>query len=162
MIMRYRLCGVISAVLFVMAAAAATAQTAPPTLQAVAPNGAQRGTRAMLVLKGTNIDKPSDILFSEPGFFTKITAVREIPEKPGPRKPVGTEAPIDDKARKYEVTAEVTIGADVPHGVHAFRLVTPLGVSNLLRFAVSSLPEVTESSLSGAAAPALTLPAAIV
>src|SRR5688572_10853986 len=161
MIMRYRLCGVL-AVLFVMTAAAAMAQTAPPTLQAVAPSGAQRGTRATLVLKGTNIDKPSDILFSEPGFSTKITAVREIPEKPGPRKPVGTEAPIEDKARKYEVTADVTIAADVPHGVHAFRLITPLGVSNLLRFAVSSLPEVTESASTGQAAPTVALPAAIV
>jgi hypothetical protein len=162
MIMRYRLCGVISAVLFVMTNAAAMAQTAPPTLQAVAPSGAQRGTRATLVLKGTNIDKPSDILFSEPGFSTKITAVREIPEKPGPRKPVGTEAPIEDKARKYEVTADVTIAADVPHGVHAFRLMTPLGVSNLLRFAVSSLPEVTERASTGPAAPTVALPAAIV
>lgn len=146
----------------VVSGGVASAQTAPPTLQAVAPNGAQRGTRATLVLKGTNIDKPSDIFFSESGFSTKITAVREIPEKPGPRKPVGTEAPIDDKARKYEVTAEVTIAPDVPHGVHAFRLITPLGVSNLLRFAVSSLPEVTESSLNGPAARKLMFPAAIV
>ena len=146
----------------VISGGGASAQTAPPTLQTVAPNGAQRGTRATLVLKGTNIDKPSDLLFSEPGFSTKITAVREIPEKPGPRKPVGTEAPIDDKARKYEVTAEVTIAADVPHGVHAFRLITPLGVSNLLRFAVSSLPEVSDMSLSGPAARKLTLPAALV
>ena len=52
---------------------------------------------------------------------------------------VRTDAPIEDRAKKYEVTADVTIAPNVPHGVHAFRVETPLGVSNLLRFAVSSL-----------------------
>ena len=74
---------------------------------------------------------------------SSITAIKELPiEKPVMAKGVvRTDAPIDDKAKKYVLTAVVTIAADVPHGVHAFRLQTPLGVSNLLRFAVSSLPE---------------------
>lgn len=141
------------------------AQTAPPTLQTVAPTGAQRGTQATLFLKGTNIADPADIIFSEPGFSARITAVKEVPvEKPmTPKGVVRTDAPIDDKARKYEVTAVVTIAPDVPHGVHALRLMTPLGVSNALLFAVSSLRETPEEQRAMPPVPQkVALPAAIV
>ena len=56
----------------------------------------------------------------------------------------------------------MTIAADVPHGVHLFRLQTPLGVSNVLRLAVSSLPEVADLEPNGPdAAQAVKLPAGI-
>ena len=133
-------------VAIVAAASTAFGQTAPPTLEKVSPTGAQRGTRATVTIQGTNIGGATRIIFSEPGFSANIAAIKEIPiEKPEMAKGVvRTDAPIDDKAKKYEVTAVVTIAADVPHGVHVFRLHTPLGVSNLLRFAVSSLPEVAD------------------
>ena len=141
------------------------AQTAPPTLQKVSPTGAQRGTRARITLTGTNIAGATRIIFSEPGFTATIADTREVViEKPVvPKEVVRTDAPIDDKAKKYEVSALVTIAADVPHGIHAFRLQTPLGVSNLLRFAVSSLPEISEREPNTAEAPLkVTLPAALV
>ncbi len=76
---------------------------------------------------------------------------------------VRTDAPIEDGAKKYEVTADVTIAPNVPHAVHAFRVHTPLGVSNLLRFAVSSLAEIAEREPNGpAAAQKVTLPATLV
>ena len=84
-----------------------------------------------------------------------MTAIEELPiEKPPMAKGVvRTDAPIDDKAKRYGLTASVTIAADVPHGVHAFRVQTPLGVSNLLRFAVSSLPERSEQEPNGPDSP---------
>src|SRR5260370_220433 len=104
------------------------------------------------------------LIFNEPGLSASIATIKELPiEKPEMAKGVvRTDAPIDDKAKKYEVTAVVTIAADVPHGVHAFRLDTPLGVSNLLRFAVSALPEVLEQEPNGPDAPQkVKLPAGI-
>jgi hypothetical protein len=143
----------------------AAAQTAPPTLQSVSPTGAQRGTRAALTLKGTNIGEPTRLIFSEPGFAATVTAVKEVPvEKPmTPKGVVRTDAPIEDKARKYEVAVTLSIAADVPHGVHGFRIETPLGVSNLLRFAVGSLPETAEREPNNLSSPVkATLPAAFV
>ena len=143
----------------------AVAQTAPPTLEKVSPTGAQRGTRVTLRIEGTNIAGATRLVFSETGFSSSITEIKEVPiEQPEMVKGVvRTDAPIDDKAKKYDVTAVVTIAADVPHGVHAFRLYTPLGVSNLLRFAVSALPEVVEHEPDGPGdAQQVTLPAAIV
>ena len=76
---------------------------------------------------------------------------------------VRTDAPIDDKARRFALTAVVTIAKDVPHGVHGFRLHTPLGVSNQLRFAVSALAETKEQEPNDPGAPqGITLPAALV
>ena len=156
----------ISLTLAILAAGSiAVAQTAPPTLQKVSLTGGQRGTRVTVMVEGTNIGGATRFIFSEPGFTTSITSVKEVPvEKPVMTKGVvRTDAPIDDRAKKYEVTAEVTIAPTVPHGVHAFRIETPLGVSNLLRFAVSSLAEVAdrEPNGPGAAQPVL-LPATLV
>jgi hypothetical protein len=141
------------------------AQTAPPTLQMVQPTGAHRGERVELTLRGTNIGDPIRLIFSEPGFTVRITGVTELPVEKmvTPKGVVRTDAPIDDKARKYDVNAIVTIAPTVPHGVHAFRLETPLGVSNLLRFAVSSVSETAEREPkeAGTAQP-VTLPAALV
>jgi hypothetical protein len=148
----------------VAAASAALGQTAPPTLEKVTPTGAQRGTHATVTIQGTNIGGATRIIFSEPGLSASIAAIKEIPiEKPEMAKGVvRTDAPIEDKAKKYEITAVVSIAADVPHGVHLFRLQTPLGVSNLLRFAVSSLPEVTDHEPNGLDAPQnVKLPAGI-
>ena len=144
---------------------AAVAQTAPPTLERVSPTGAQRGTRVTIEIQGSNIAGATRLIFSEPGFSASVTAIKEVPiEKPLMAKGVvRTDAPIDDKAKKYALTATVTIAPDVPHGVHAFRLDTPLGVSNLLRFAVSALPELPEQEPNGRRAPQkVTLPAALV
>ena len=80
-----------------------------------------------------------------------------------PKGVVRTDAPIDDKARKFELTAVVTIAKEVPHGIHGFRLHTPLGVSNQLRFAVSSLAETKEQEPNDPGKPqGMTLPAALV
>lgn len=146
-------------------AARVSAQTAPPTLQKLTPTGAQRGTQVTVTIVGTNIGDATRLIFSEPGFTSRITAVKEVPieKMVVPKGVVRTDAPIEDKARKFELTAAVTIAKDVPHGVHGFRLHTPLGVSNQLRFAVSSLAETKEVEPNDAGMPrAVTLPAALV
>ncbi len=164
--MRNRLTTALALALMTLAVCpAAFAQTAPPTLQKVSPSGAQRGTRVSLTVEGTNIAGATRFIFSEPGFSTSNIAVKELPvEKPmTPKGVVRTDAPIEDKAKRYQVTAEVSIAAGVPHAVHAFRIETPLGVSNLLRFAVSALVEIAEEEPNGPdAAQKVTLPAVLV
>ena len=143
----------------------AWAQTAPPTLQKLAPTGAQRGTQVTLTIQGTNIGDATRLIFSEPGFSARITAVEEMPVEKMvvPKGVVRTDAPIDDKARRFALTAVVTIAKEVPHGVHGFRLHTPLGVSNQLRFAVSALAETKEQEPNDSGTPqGITLPAALV
>ena len=150
---------------FLAVASIAAAQTAPPTLQNTSLTGAQRGTRVMVTVEGTNIGGATRFIFSEPGFTTKITSAKEVPiEKPVMAKGVvRTDAPIDDRAKKYEVTADVTIAPTVPHGVHGFRVETPLGVSNVLRFAVTSLVEIADREPNGpGAAQPVALPATLV
>ena len=163
---RSHVTSVISLTIAILAVASiASAQTAPPTLQKVSPTGAQRGTRVAMTVEGTNIGGATRFIFSEPGFSTTITSVKEVPvEKPAMAKGVvRTDAPIEDRAKKYEITADVTIAPNVPHAVHAFRVETPLGVSNLLRFAVSSLVEIAEREPNQtAAAQKVTLPSTLV
>jgi hypothetical protein len=141
------------------------AQTAPPTLQKATPTGAARGTQVTVTIVGTNIGETTRMIFSEPGFSARITGVEEMPVEKmvTPKGVVRTDAPIDDKARKFTLTALVTIAKEVPHGIHGFRLHTPLGVSNQLRFAVSSLAETKEQEPNEPGKPqAITLPAALV
>ena len=100
---RINLTPVITLTIAILAAGStALAQTAPPTLQKVSPTGAQRGTRVTLTVEGTNIGGATRFIFSEPGFSTTITAVKEVPiEKPVMAKGVvRTDAPIEDKARR--------------------------------------------------------------
>lgn len=143
----------------------AAAQTAPPTLQKSTPSGAQRGREVTLTIVGTNIGDATRILFSQPGLTSRITATKELAfeKMVVPKGVVRTDAPIEDGARRYEVTALVTVDANVPHGVYGFRVQSPLGVSNQLRFAVSAYPEIKDREPNGIDAPqAATLPAALV
>jgi hypothetical protein len=148
-----------------LGASAAAAQTAPPTLQKASPTGAQRGKEVTLTIVGTSIADATRVLFSQPGFTSRITSAKEVPlEKMAvPKGVVRTDAPIEDGARRYELTAIVTIDATIPHGVYGFRVHTPLGVSNQLRFAVSAYPEIDDREPNGVENPQdARLPAALV
>jgi hypothetical protein len=145
--------------------AKASGQTAPPTLLSVEPAGAQRGRQVMLTVTGTNIDGISRLIFSEPGLKARISGIKEVPmpKKVVPKGVVVTSAPIEDKARRYKATVLLTMAPAVAQGVHFFRAQTPLGVSNLLPFAVGSLPEVSEQQPDSTGAPQkVSLPATIV
>ena len=112
-----------------------------------------------------NIGDATRLIFSEPGLSSHITSVKEVPVERMvvPKGVVRTDTPIDDKARKFELTAVMTITKEVSHGVHGFRLHTPLGVSNQLRFAVSSVAETKEQEPNDLGEPQrVTLPAALV
>lgn len=98
------------------------ARAVDPDLNAVSPTGVQRGTEVELTFSGANLAKSQELLFYSPGFSVKsLTAA-------------------DDKS----VKAVVAVAADCRLGIHAVRLRSLEGVSDLRTFTVGNLPEVKE------------------
>ena len=95
-----------------------------PALNVVMPLGIQRGTSLDLVLTGANLAEPT-------GFWTSI---------PGAKATIPTDNNNGKDAGKLLVKLEVP--KDAPLGVHAVRLATSRGLSNLRLFCVDDLPQV--------------------
>ncbi len=104
-------------------ATAAVASAAVPRLDHLQPQGGQRGTEVAVTLIGGRIGQgPQQVLFYEPGI-----EVRGIER-------------IDDNQTKVTLA----IAADCPLGVHALRVRTATGLTNLRTFHVGALPEIVE------------------
>lgn len=93
-----------------------------PSLGAVSPYGFQRGTEVQMTFGGARLGDAEQLLFYSRGFDTKKI------EK------------VDDNNCK----ATIAIAADCDLGVHAVRVRTATGVSNLQLFSVGALPNVDE------------------
>lgn len=123
---------------------AAWAQMRPPTITSVTPHGAKRGTTVTLTVNGTNLGEANQILFDTSGLSGKILNISDVGPDKVERKPDSTAAPIEDRARKNQLTIEMTVGPDTPIGKHNFRIQTPLGTTSLGTIHVGALPEVDE------------------
>ena len=97
------------------------ARAVDPDLNAVSPTGVQRGTEIELTFTGANLAKSQELLFYSPGFTVKSLT------------------PADNN-----VKALVAIAPDCRVGIHAVRLRSLEGVSDLRTFTVGNLPEVKE------------------
>jgi hypothetical protein len=99
------------------------ASAAAPRLDNLQPQGGQCGTEVTVTLAGGRIGQdPQQILFYEPGIELKKI------ER------------IDDNQAK----AVLAIAADCEPGIHAIRVRTATGLTNLRTFHVGTLPEVAE------------------
>jgi hypothetical protein len=101
---------------------ATDAMATQPVLSQVAPAGMQRGATHRVEMQGTRIADTHQVLLYEPG--VKVVEVKSI----------------DDA--KVEVQLEVA--ADCRPGLHACRLVTATGISNVRMFEISPYPTVEE------------------
>jgi hypothetical protein len=111
----------LSCILLLMTTAAARA--AGPRLDDLRPQGGQRGTEVEVTLVGGRVGQdPQQLLLNGPGI-----EVRGIER-------------IDDNQAKVKLA----IAADCPLGVHAVRVRTASGLTNLRTFHVGSLPEIVE------------------
>src|SRR3990170_3258285 len=100
------------------------AMAAGPRLDHLQPQGGQRGTEVAVSLIGGRIgQEPQEILFYEPGI-----EVRGIER-------------IDDNQTK----ATLAIAADCQPGIHALRVRTATGLTNLRTFHVGTQPEIAEA-----------------
>jgi hypothetical protein len=141
-------------------ASVAAAQTRPAAIGMARPTGGQRGTTVTVVIDGNNLADARDVLFDVEGLSARIVKNEDLGPDVVERDPENTGAPIEDRARDSRLTIEVAVGADVPLGRHSFRLLTPLGVTNMVNFVVGALREAAEAEPNHdpAAAQALALP----
>jgi hypothetical protein len=106
-----------------VATSVSSALAADPQLGRIAPCGGQRGTELDVVFTGARLGDAREIMLYYPG----IRVVKLEPQKDG------------------SVKARLAIAPDCRLGLHAFRLRTATGISNLLQFSVGSLPEIQET-----------------
>ncbi|HEX6960344.1 MAG TPA: PPC domain-containing protein [Lacipirellula sp.] len=103
---------------------AGNAHAAGPRLDHLSPQGGQRGTEVAVTLIGGRIGQaPAEILFYEPGI--EVKALERI----------------DDNQAK----ATLAIAAECEPGIHALRVRTASGLTNLRTFHVGMLPEISEA-----------------
>ncbi|HYM13847.1 MAG TPA: PPC domain-containing protein [Bryobacterales bacterium] len=129
--------------LFVVAASLgiAAAQTEPPTIQSVSPPGVMPGSYFDLVIEGRNLGGASSILFLGSGVNGTIDSVLELSRGLKPSsKPGASNAAIEDPSTENRVLAKVLVDPGTPPGHRLFRLLTPLGTSNIAGFDINNLP----------------------
>ncbi|HEY7510010.1 MAG TPA: hypothetical protein VIG50_07130, partial [Vicinamibacteria bacterium] len=129
----------------------AWAQTRPASIGSARPTGGQRGTTVTVTVEGNNLADASAVLFDHQGLSGRIVKSEDLGPDVIERDPESTGAPIEDRARDYRLAVEVTVGPDVPLGRHSFRLLTPLGATNLANFAVGAVAEAAEAEPNDAA-----------
>jgi hypothetical protein len=118
--MNHRRFGLRALILGLMCCSLASA--VEPQLGQISPSGVQRGTEVEMTFPGSRLADAKQLLFYSPGF-----EVKEL------------KAEADSK-----VVAKVAVAADCRLGIHAVRLATASGISNLRTFTVGPLPEVKE------------------
>jgi hypothetical protein len=104
------------------ALAAGQAQAASPSLGGIAPYGAQRGTEIEVNFNGGNLADAQEILLYYPGI--KVVQLEAVNEN--------------------TVKTKLQIAPECRLGIHAVRVRTATGISNLRTFNVGALPEVAE------------------
>jgi hypothetical protein len=102
--------------------AAGAAWAADPQIGRIEPAGAQRGTQLDLLVRGARLGDAQQLMFYDAG----IRAGRVEPQKDGTAK------------------ARLAIAPDCRLGLHALRLRTASGISNLVTFSVGALAEIAE------------------
>ena len=98
------------------------AAAASPSLTAIRPVGAQRGTEVEVTLSGARLGDAKEIFYYQPG-VTTVALTR-----------------VDDN----NVKAKLKIAPDAPLGLHDLRMRTASGISELRTFSVGALKEVSE------------------
>jgi len=120
--MRVSFLGRCSLAILTVAISASIALAVQPQIGGLTPVGLQCGVPTELTISGGRLADAKELMFYTPGF-----TVTEI-------------AAVNDGA----VKAKVTVAPDCRLGIHALRLRTESGVSNLLTFTVGPFAEVAE------------------
>ncbi len=138
----------------------------PPSVAKISPVGMKRGTTVSFTIEGRSLTDASKVFFDAPGLSGKVTGVAEVPEKiTGPRAGEDLEAQVP-LGTKQTAQVEITAAPDAVPGIHRFRVKTPLGTSNMIVFAVGTLPEIRQAEPSamesGATPQMVELPATLI
>jgi hypothetical protein len=113
-----------------------------PSISKIMPAGMERGNTATFSIEGRNLSDATEVLFDSSGMRGKLTQIADVPEKisaPRAGEDLGAQVPV---GKKQTAMLEITIAKDAPPGIHRFRIKTPLGTTNMMAFAVGTLPEI--------------------
>jgi hypothetical protein len=114
--------------------AAGALMAAPPTLQDLSPRGGQRGKSLTVYLRGDGLLQSARVETTLPASFSRLTLSKD---------------PTTESGRVMRPNAllpfMVSIKPDAPIGLYPIRVVTDSGISNVLLFSVSDLPEIEEA-----------------
>ena len=105
----------------------AAVQAGSPSLQRLAPRGAQRGTTATIDFHGARLAGPQAVLFYRPG--ATVQSFEEVNDN--------------------HVRCTMTIAPDCPTGLLPLRLVTVSGITELKLFSIGNCPEISEAEPNG-------------
>ncbi|MCX6368901.1 MAG: hypothetical protein NTX57_19645 [Armatimonadetes bacterium] len=111
-------------------AAPAFSQTLRPRVRSVVPTGGQRGANVDVAIAGPNLGYGTALVFETPG----ITVAALKPETPA----------ANAKNPDSKLIATLAISPELAPGRYAFRVVTPLGISEPGTFVVGQWAEVAE------------------
>ncbi len=101
-------------------------------IEAVTPRAGQRGTTVEVILDGSHLKEPREIVFFRPGI--KCIEVKALP--PLPRRI----SLAHGGYREDQVLCKFEISADCPLGLHPLKLRTATELTTLSTFAVTALP----------------------
>jgi hypothetical protein len=138
----------------------------PPSISSISPAGMERGKTATFDIEGRNLSGATEVFFDTPGLSGKITQISDVSEKiaaPRAGQDLGAQVPL---GKKQTAALEVTVASDALPGIHRFRIKTLLGTTNMMAFAVGTLPEVhlpAKAPMGSTAMPAnVALPATLI
>jgi len=105
----------------------------------------ERGNTATFTIEGRNLEGATEVIFDAAGMSGKLTAITDVPEQiTGPRAGQDLEAQVP-RGKKQTAELEIAVAKDAAPGIHRFRVKTPLGTTNTVKFAVGTLPEVKQT-----------------
>jgi hypothetical protein len=137
----------------------------PPSISKISPAGMQRGSTATFTMEGRNLTDASEVIFDASGMTGKVTRITDVAEQiVGPRAGEDLEAQVP-RGKKQTAELEIAVAKDALPGIHRFRIKTPLGTTNMVAFAVGTLPEVKErekTAMDSAAPTMVDLPATLI
>lgn len=121
--MNRRTCLLAALLLALALLSAPFASAMDPVLNVITPVGVQRGVETEVVFSGARLGDAEQLLIYSPGFEVKKLEV------------------VDDN----NIKALIVVAADCTPGIHAVRIKTATGISNLRTFTVGILPQVAEA-----------------
>jgi hypothetical protein len=138
----------------------------PPSVVKISPAGMKRGSTVTFIIEGRSLSDATGVLFDAPGLSGKLTEITDVPEKiTAPRAGEDLEAQVP-LGEKQTAKLEIVSSPDTQPGIHRFRVKTPQGTSNMVVFAVGTLPEIKQREQTamdlGTAAQEVVLPATLI
>jgi hypothetical protein len=102
----------------------------------------ERGKTVTFTVEGRNLADATEVIFDAAGMSGIVTGIIDLPEEIKKARAGEDLEAIVPVGKKQTAKLEITVSKDAQPGIHRFRILTPLGTTNITALAVSALPEV--------------------